>query len=130
MLPRNRQDRSLRRNFPSKRLKGAAVNRNEIITKLASETTINRSVVVEVVAAYEAAIAASLSRGEPVVLTGFGSFKLVQRSQRILANPTTGVPINVKACLAPKFTPSSHLSAMIEQVDERKIRSRSPRWPI
>ena len=49
------------------------------------------------------AIANSLKNGEPVVLSGFGSFSVAQRAERSGRNPRTGAAIKIKAARIPKF---------------------------
>jgi len=48
-------------------------------------------------------ITKSLSRGEEVVLTGFGKFKVSQRKERKGRNPKTGETIKIAARKAPVF---------------------------
>ncbi|MDP3990897.1 MAG: HU family DNA-binding protein [Candidatus Nealsonbacteria bacterium] len=48
-------------------------------------------------------ITKSLSRGEDVVLTGFGKFKVSQRKEREGRNPKTGEKIKIPAKKAPVF---------------------------
>jgi len=63
-------------------------------------------------AAYEnlfAIISAVLKNGDAVAITGFGSFKLVQRKERKGRNPRTGKEIMIPAQKTVKFTPSKAL---------------------
>lgn len=48
-------------------------------------------------------IAAAVSAGEKVVLTGFGTFDARERSARTARNPRTGEEIPVEAKMAPGF---------------------------
>lgn len=50
------------------------------------------------------AITKSLSRGEEVALTGFGTFKVSHRSARAGVNPRTGEKIQIAAKTVPKFS--------------------------
>ena len=47
----------------------------------------------------------SLKRGEKVVLTGFGTFSIRKRVERVGRNPKTGAKITLAARKAPGFTP-------------------------
>lgn len=47
----------------------------------------------------------SLKRGEKVVLTGFGTFTVRKRAERIGRNPKTGEKITLAARKTPGFTP-------------------------
>ena len=58
-------------------------------------------------AAYEelfSIIGAALKKGDAVSITGFGSFKVVQRKARKGRNPRTGKEIKIPASNAVKFT--------------------------
>ena len=63
-------------------------------------------------AAYEslfAVIKASLKKGDDVTVTGFGSFKIIQRKGRKGRNPRTGKAIQIPAKKVVKFTPGKTL---------------------
>ena len=63
-------------------------------------------------AAYEklfAIIGAALQKGDSVSISGFGSFKVVNRKARKGRNPRTGEEIQIPASKAVKFTPSKAL---------------------
>lgn len=47
----------------------------------------------------------SLKRGEKVVLTGFGTFTVRKRAERVGRNPKTGEKIILAARKTPGFTP-------------------------
>ncbi len=48
-------------------------------------------------------IIASVSKGEKVTLTGFGSFEKRERAARIARNPATGAQVKVKKTSVPAF---------------------------
>lgn len=48
-------------------------------------------------------IVKTLSRGEEVAISGFGSFRAVKRAARMGVNPKTGEKIQIKASTKPKF---------------------------
>jgi len=45
----------------------------------------------------------SLVKGNPVVLTGFGSFRISKRKARMGRNPKTGEALKIPAMKVPKF---------------------------
>jgi len=49
------------------------------------------------------AIVKSMSRGEDVAITGFGTFRIAKRAARVGVNPKTGEKINIAASVKPKF---------------------------
>jgi len=63
-------------------------------------------------AAYEALfsiIGATLQKGDAVAISGFGSFKVVNRKARKGRNPQTGKELQIPASKAVKFTPGKTL---------------------
>ena len=60
-----------------------------------------------------AAIRASLKRGQPVTLVGFGTFSVARRKSRRGKNPRTGQPMNVAAGRLPRFRPSKELKRAV-----------------
>ena len=55
------------------------------------------------------AVTKSLSRGEEVAVTGFGTFKVSKRSARMGVNPRTGEKIQIAAKTVPKFSAGKSL---------------------
>jgi len=55
----------------------------------------------------------SLKRGEKVVLTGFGTFSIRSRQQRVGRNPKTGDKITLSARKAPGFTAGKTLKKAV-----------------
>jgi nucleoid DNA-binding protein len=55
----------------------------------------------------------ALKRGEKVVLTGFGTFSIRSRQQRVGRNPKTGAKITLAARKAPGFTPGKTLKKAV-----------------
>ena len=56
----------------------------------------------------------AMKNGEDVVLTGFGTFKVVKRKARKGRNPNTGEEIEIRATKAPKFTPGKALKEAVK----------------
>ncbi len=54
-------------------------------------------------------IGAALKSGDAVSISGFGSFKVVDRAARKGRNPQTGKEIDIPASKAVKFTPGKAL---------------------
>jgi len=59
-------------------------------------------------------ITKSLSKGEEVVLTGFGKFKVAQRKEREGRNPKTGEKLKIAARKAPVFKPGQTLKDAVK----------------
>ena len=48
-------------------------------------------------------IVKTMSKGEEVAITGFGTFRVAKRAARMGVNPKTGEKIQIKASTKPKF---------------------------
>lgn len=60
------------------------------------------------------AIVKSLSKGEEVAVTGFGTFKVIKRAARQGINPKTGEKIQIAAKIAPKFRAGKLLKEAVQ----------------
>lgn len=67
----------------------------------------------EAVQAFINAVRDSLKRGEKVVITGFGTFSVRKRAERIGRNPKTGEKLTITARKAPGFTPGKTLKKAV-----------------
>jgi len=57
-------------------------------------------------------VKARLARREKVLLSGFGSFRVVERKERIGVNPKTGRPMIIRGRLAVRFRPAGRLRSV------------------
>lgn len=71
------------------------INSKDIESKAAAERIVNS--VFDI-------IEKTVTSGEKVSITDFGSFELVKRAEKKGVNPQTGEPIKIKAKKAVKFT--------------------------
>ena len=61
-------------------------------------------------------ITEKLSRGDTVVLSGFGTFSPQHRAARTGRNPHTKQPVPIPACVKPKFKAGKDLLAAVERL--------------
>jgi DNA-binding protein HU-beta len=78
-----------------------------LIDDVTTATGMRRKAVAQVVNATLATIQQRLQDGQPVTLTGFGSFKLSQRQPRNGVNPHTRLPIRIPAHTSARWKPSA-----------------------
>ena len=57
----------------------------------------------------------SLAKGQSVVLTGFGTFKVSKRAARIGRNPKTGAKIKIAARKVARFKAGSELKKAVRK---------------
>ncbi|MGC9046642.1 MAG: HU family DNA-binding protein [Minisyncoccia bacterium] len=59
-------------------------------------------------------ITQSLSRGEEVAISGFGTFRVAKRAARMGVNPKTGEKIQIPASVKPKFRAGKALKEAVK----------------
>lgn len=59
-------------------------------------------------------IVKTMSRGEEVAITGFGTFRVAKRAARMGRNPKTGESIQIKASVKPKFRAGKSLKEAVK----------------
>ena len=96
------------------------MNKAELASHVAAETSVPKAKADSVVNAVFAAIGEALARGEKVTIAGFGSFATRSRSARQGRNPATGESIAIPASTAPSFKAGK---ALRDTVNESGCRS-------
>ena len=81
------------------------MNRRELVNAVAGHTGTEAKVVDGVLKGFSDVILATVSKGDPVVLTGFAKFSKVQTKARMGRNPATGAAIRIKASKKARITP-------------------------
>ena len=81
----------------------AKMNKNELVSHVAAETSATRATAERMVGAVFSAIGDALARDEPVAIAGFGQFVIRDRAARQGRNPQTGEPVAIAASKVPSF---------------------------
>ncbi len=81
------------------------MTKKDLIEIVAKKSNLTNKAAREAVQTMLNTIRDSLRRGEKVVLTGFGTFNIRTRRQRVGRNPKTGEKIMLAARKTPGFTP-------------------------
>ena len=79
------------------------MNKAELASHVAAETSVTRADAERMVEAMFSAIGDALARDEPVAIAGFGKFAVRSRAARSGRNPQTGEPVAIAASKAPSF---------------------------
>jgi DNA-binding protein HU-beta len=87
------------------------VNKTELIEAISGDTALTRGQVESALDAFIYEVTAGVRAGNPVRITGFGTFKLRARAARRGRNPQTGAPVKIKASKGIAFTPGLGLKA-------------------
>ena len=81
------------------------MNRRELVAAVAAHTGTEAKVVDGILRGFTDVISATVSKGDPVVLTGFAKFAKIQTKARMGRNPATGEAIKIKASKKARITP-------------------------
>jgi DNA-binding protein HU-beta len=91
------------------------MNKAELIEEIASQVELSKAKVGEVVAVMFETISKTMCDGEPVRITGFGTFAPKPRKARQTINPQTRQRITVGSQVVPGFKPHNELKDAIRK---------------
>jgi DNA-binding protein HU-beta len=81
------------------------LNKSDLVKVVADAGELSNAAAGRVLDALLESIVKSVTKGESVVLTGFGSFEATKRAARQGRNPQTGETIQIAAATLPRFKP-------------------------
>ena len=90
------------------------MRKQELVHSVAEATGQNEAQTTKSVNAVFDAIQNSLAKGDEVTVSGFGSFRVVERSARQGRNPQTGDTMTIAARKSPVFRPGTQLKRAVE----------------
>jgi DNA-binding protein HU-beta len=89
------------------------VNRRELIAAVAAHSGTEAKVVDAVMRGFTDVVSATVSKGDPVVMSGFAKFAKIQTKARMGRNPATGEAIRIKASKKARITPLKGFKDMV-----------------
>lgn len=87
----------------------------DIVNEVAKSTGIEKTAVQTVIEASMESIKASLAKGEPVYLRGFGSFIIKHRAEKAARNITRNTTMTIPAHDIPAFKPAKVFVASVKK---------------
>jgi len=81
------------------------LNRRELVAALAERTGSEKKASDAFLSAFTDVVTETVSKGEPVAISGFAKFARVERAARMGRNPATGEAIQIKASKKARITP-------------------------
>jgi len=90
------------------------MNKAELIATIADSADVTKVVATKALDSVLANMGDALEKGERVIVSGFGSFRLVERAERQGRNPQTGTAISITAHNVVKFKPGKKLSEKVK----------------
>ena len=90
------------------------MRKQDLVRAVAQATEQSESSSTKAVNAVFNAIEEALANGDEVTISGFGSFKVVERAAREGRNPQTGAQMTIAARKSPVFRPGTQLKRAVE----------------
>ena len=90
------------------------MTKNELIEKVAKKVGLTKKASFDAVNSAFGIIRDSLAKGDKVVITGFGTFKVRTRNTRTGRNPQTGESIKIAGHKLPGFIAGKTLKRLIK----------------
>lgn len=90
------------------------MTKNELVERVAKKVGLTKRTAFESVNAVFANIRDALAKGDKVVISSFGTFKVRNRSTRVGRNPQTGSSIKISSHKLPGFTAGKTLKRLIK----------------
>ena len=91
------------------------MNKTELIAVAAERSGMTKKDTEQVISAAFDVIIAQLQKGEKVQISGFGTFEMKERKERVGRNPHTGEAVQIPASKVPTFKVSSTLKEKISE---------------
>ncbi|MBE6214424.1 MAG: HU family DNA-binding protein [Rikenellaceae bacterium] len=79
------------------------MNKSQLISEIASKSSVSKVEVKRIVDALFDLTEATLKEGDKVVISGFGVFSVVEVAERVGRNPRTGEQVKIAARKTVKF---------------------------
>lgn len=95
--------------------KGAGMNKGELITDIAESGDLTKVTAGKALDSVLSAMAQAMEKGERVTLSGFGSFRVVERAEQKGRNPQTGQSLIIPAHNVVKFRPGKKLCIKVKE---------------
>ncbi len=93
------------------------MRKQDLVRAVAAATQQSEAASAKAVNAVFDSIGEALSRGDEVTISGFGSFKVVERAAREGRNPQTGEQMTIAARKSPVFRPGTQLKRAVGSPD-------------
>ena len=91
------------------------MRKQDLVKVVADDTGLSEAQATKAINSFLGAIQDGLANNVEVQLSGFGSFKVVERAARDGRNPRTGEPMKIEARRSPTFKPGTQLKRTIEE---------------
>ena len=90
------------------------MNKSELIAAMAADSGLSKADTEKALNAFLDQVEKALKAGDKVQLTGFGSFEVKERAERMGRNPQTGAEVKIPASKAPVFKAGKSLKDAVQ----------------
>jgi DNA-binding protein HU-beta len=90
------------------------INKAIVIEQMAKVTKLQKTTCKDCLEAFIDIVRSTLKQNKSIVLTGFGTFSVMQRKKRTGVNPSTGAKMIIPAKKVPKFKAGKALKDLID----------------
>ncbi|MFP4370060.1 MAG: HU family DNA-binding protein [Bacteroidota bacterium] len=101
-----------------------SMNKTDLINAVADDAEMTKVQAEKAIKSVLDNISGELSNGGNVTLIGFGTFSVMERSERMGKNPQTGESIKIPAKRVPKFKPGKQLSEMVSDTGKKSAKKK------
>jgi nucleoid DNA-binding protein len=91
------------------------MTKRELIDLVSRKAHLTKRAATEAVEVFISEIGRVLSKGEKVVLSGFGTFRVISMKGKIVKIPKTEKMVTIKAHRSPRFTPGKKLKRQVSR---------------
>lgn len=89
------------------------MTKRELVDIVARKAHLTKKAAVEAVDTFLNEVGRILSKGEKVVLSGFGTFRVINMRGKTVKIPNTEKMVTIKAHRSPRFTPGKKLKRQV-----------------
>lgn len=89
------------------------MNKAALIEQIAKDTKLPKTACKNMLESFVKSVEGSLKKGKSVVLTGFGTFCIMKRKERMGINPATGKKMKISSKKVPKFRAGKRLKDLV-----------------
>lgn len=91
------------------------MTKRELIEQVARKAHLTKKAAAEAVETFLQEVQRALIKGEKVILTGFGTFRVIQMKQKSVRVPGTGEEKLVRSHRLPRFVPGKSLKRIVKR---------------
>lgn len=91
------------------------MTKKHLIDNVAKKAHLTKRAAEEAVDAFLNEIGRTLSKGEKVVLSGFGTFRVISMKGKTVRIPNTEKFVTIKTHKSPRFTPGKRLKKQVQR---------------